>query len=476
MNLSRLLLPLLLAVLAGCAGTNQSNKSLTTNSSGRYIAKDTSRTVDLTNPPSDAWDRIRRGFAIPNLNTDLSQQWTDYYAAHPEAVQRMAERAGKYLYFIVDEINRRGLPTELALLPFVESAYNPTALSRSQASGLWQFVPATGTHFNLKQDWWHDERRDPIASTYAALDYLEKLFEMQGDWYLALASYNWGEGSVQRAMAKNDAAGLSTDYLSLNMPDETRNYVPKLQAIKNIIADPKRFALKLPPVGNTPYFATVQKNRDIDLEIAAKLAEMPLDEFKALNPSFNRPVIRGDHGPTLLVPADRVEIFNANLTNYKGDLSAWKVYHTRRGESYASIAKQFNLSESKLRETNDLGSRQKVAAGQSLLVPGDSSNGGGNGGVQLASLQAPIGALDSVSQNVKPAAASQGRAAATPAARVASAKPNVRTHKVRNGDTLFSLAKQYSTSVDALRALNNLKGSSLKVGSQLRVPGTNARG
>ena len=249
-----------MAVLAGCAGTKSpDSKNLTTNSQGRYIARDTSRTVDLTNPPADAWDRIRRGFAIPNLNTDLSQQWTDYYASHPEAVQRMAERAGKYLYFIVDEINRRGLPTELALLPFVESAYNPTALSRAQASGLWQFVPATGQHFNLKQDWWRDERRDPIASTNAALDYLEKLFEMQGDWYLALASYNWGEGSVQRAMAKNEAAGQPTDYLSLNMPDETRNYVPKLQAIKNIIADPQRYAVALPPVGNTPYFVTVQK-------------------------------------------------------------------------------------------------------------------------------------------------------------------------------------------------------------------------
>ena len=323
----------MLAVLAGCAGTkSHDSKNLTTNSQGRYIARDTSRTVDLTNPPSDAWDRIRRGFAIPNLNTELSQQWTDYYASHPESVQRMAERAGKYLYFIVDEINRRGLPTELALLPFVESAYNPTALSRAQASGLWQFVPATGQHFNLKQDWWRDERRDPIASTNAALDYLEKLFEMQGDWYLALASYNWGEGSVQRAMAKNEAAGQPTDYLSLSMPDETRNYVPKLQAIKNIIADPQRYAVALPPVGNTPYFVTVRKNSDIDLEIAAKLAEMPLDEFKALNPSFNRPVIRGDHAPTLLLPADRVEIFNANLTNYKGDLSAWKVYHSRRGD------------------------------------------------------------------------------------------------------------------------------------------------
>src|SRR5690606_33026882 len=166
MTLFRLLLPLFLTILAGCAGTpRQSQVQAVGTAKQPYVAKDTSRTVDLTSPPTDAWDRIRRGFAIPNLNTDLAQEWTDYYAAHPESVQRMAERAGKYLYFIVDEINRRGLPTELALLPFVESAYNPTALSRSQASGLWQFVPSTGTYFNLKQDWWRDERRDPIAST-----------------------------------------------------------------------------------------------------------------------------------------------------------------------------------------------------------------------------------------------------------------------------------------------------------------------
>ncbi|MDM9560403.1 MULTISPECIES: transglycosylase SLT domain-containing protein [Bordetella] len=455
MTLFRLLLPLFLAILAGCAGTpRQSQVQAVGTAKQPYVAKDTSRTVDLTSPPADAWDRIRRGFAIPNLNTDLAQEWTDYYAAHPESVQRMAERAGKYLYFIVDEINRRGLPTELALLPFVESAYNPTALSRSQASGLWQFVPSTGTYFNLKQDWWRDERRDPIASTYAALDYLEKLFEMQGDWYLALASYNWGEGSVQRAMAKNEAAGRPSDYLSLDMPEETRNYVPKLQAIKNIIANPRKYAVVLPPVENTPYFAMVRKDRDIDLEVAARLAEMPLEEFKALNPSFNRPLIRGEHQPTLLLPTDRVATFNANLQAYKGDLSSWKVYKPRRGESYAAIAQRFGVSEAELRQANDVPRRRKVATGGTLLVPG----GAQGGGVQLASLETPPGALE-----------------AAPVTR-SGRRPNVRTHKVRSGDTLFALARRYGTTVGALRALNNLKGNNLKVGSQLRIPGTGARG
>lgn len=475
MKLFRLIFPLLLVILAGCAGTSSKHDqaNLDVEQPGypdHYVATVTSRTVDLTHPANDAWDRIRRGFAIPNLNTPLSEQWTEYYASHPEAMQRMAERAGKYLYYITEEINRRGLPTELALLPFVESAYNPTALSRSQASGLWQFIPTTGEHFNLKQDWWRDERRDPIASTNAALDYLESLFEMQGDWYLALASYNWGEGAVQKAMAKNEAAGEPTDYLSLNLPEETRNYVPKLQAIKNIVANPEKYAVVLPPVSNTPYFATVQKNQDIDVELAARLAEMPLDDFKALNPSFNRPIILGQNAPTLILPADKVSIFNANIEAYKGALSSWKVYSARRGESYAAIAKRFGVTESTLRDVNDIPAHRKAAVAQNLLVPG-------KGAVQVASLDTPMDALEP--PTAKPATVNARTGSAT--ARVASVKvtghhPNVRQHKVQNGDTLFSLAKKYSTSVDALRALNNLKSSNLKVGSTLRVPGTSVRG
>ena len=189
---------LFLGVLAGCTALEQSD------STGAEI---NTRTVDLTVPPLDVWERIRRGYAVPNLNSPLVDKWTAYYAAHPQSLQRMADRSGKYLYYIVDEINRRGLPTELALLPFVESAYNPNAYSRARASGLWQFIPSTGTAFNLEQNYWRDQRRDPIASTNAALDYLEYLFEYQGDWFLAFASYNWGEGSVKRAISKNVAAG-----------------------------------------------------------------------------------------------------------------------------------------------------------------------------------------------------------------------------------------------------------------------------
>jgi len=376
MTLIRSLLLLLVVFLAGCAGIDrQADQGGDQDSSAVRIAQNTSRTIDLTHPPRDAWDRIRRGFAIPNLDNDLSRQWTEYYASHPEAVERMAQRAGKYLYFIVDEINRRGLPTELALLPFVESAYNPTAQSPAQASGLWQFVPATGEHFNLKQDWWRDERRDPIASTYAALDYLAELFEMQGDWYLALASYNWGENAVQRAMARNQAAGLATDYLALDMPEETRNYVPKLQAIKNIIANPRKYAVTLPPVENTPYFALVSEPSNMDVEVAARLAEMPVEEFKALNPSYKRPIINGRSSASLVLPKDKVEVFNHNFANYQGRLSNWRVYQPQRGEKVASVAKHLGISEYRLRQVNGLGPRAKVVSGQNLLVPATSDVG-----------------------------------------------------------------------------------------------------
>ncbi|AEC22113.1 membrane-bound lytic murein transglycosylase D [Pusillimonas sp. T7-7] len=460
MNCLRIFVLLIVAVLAGCATQNSQNPY----ASGKkhYTAEETSRTIDLTHPPRDMWDRIRRGFAIPNLDSELTEQWTSYYASHPESVLTMSRRAGKYLYYIVDELDRRGLPTELALLPFVESAYNPTALSRSKASGLWQFIPSTGRHYNLEQDWWRDQRRDPIASTNAALDYLAYLYDFQGDWYLALASYNWGEGSVKRAMAKNAKASLPADYISLRMPDETRNYVPKLQAIKNIIANPEKFGLTLPSVSNAPYFTTVKKTQDIDIQVAAQLAEMPLDEFKALNASFNRPVILAEHNPVLLLPTNRVDIFEANLEAYKGELSSWDTYKSKKGESYAAIAKRHGISLGTLRAVNGLSKKQSRAVAQTLLVPANHTRGG----IQLASLEVPES--PTTTQGKSPRNKSD--------VRVLRRGANVRTHTVKGGDTLFSLAKRYNTSVDELRKLNNLKGSILSKGKRLRVPGTSIRG
>lgn len=418
------------------------------------------KTVDLTVAPSDIWTRIRQGYSIPNIDTPLVKEWEDFYSARPDYLRRTAARAGKYLYYIVEEIDARGLPSELALLPFVESSYNPWALSRSQASGLWQFIPTTGQTYNLKQDWWRDERRDPIASTRAALDYFQYLFDFHGDWQLALASYNWGEGSVKRAIEKNQAQNLGTDYLSLDMPDETRNYLPKLQAIKNIIADPDKYGIALPEIDNQPYFVAVTKKRDLDVKTAAQLAEMPLEDFKALNPSYNQGVILGSHEPRLLLPADRIGIFEANLSTYDGALSSWHSYTLERGETLNTVARKTGSTIAMLRKANNLGPRASVTAGDTLMVPAP----GTRPEITLvANNERPVIVKAAITKQVKATPAK-----AAPAAQRAAS----RTHRVRRGDTLASIAHRYGTSVDLLCNVNQLKHTtSLAIGQTLQIPG-----
>ncbi|MFZ3126982.1 MAG: transglycosylase SLT domain-containing protein, partial [Rhodoferax sp.] len=276
------------------------------------------RTVTSLAPPVDLWDRIRRGYAMPDLDNDLVHDREQWYASRPDYILRMTERSKKYLFHIVEELEVRNMPTELALLPFIESAFNPQAVSGAKAAGMWQFMPATGKSFELKQNAFRDDRRDVLASTRAALDYLQKLHAMFGDWHLALAAYNWGEGSVGRAIAKNRRAGQPTGYPDLNMPMETRFYVPKLQAIKNIVSQPEAFNSTLPLIENHPYFQSVTIRRDIDVSLAARLAEVPLNDFKALNPSINRPVIMAAGTPQILLPWDNAEIFQSNLEAYSG--------------------------------------------------------------------------------------------------------------------------------------------------------------
>jgi membrane-bound lytic murein transglycosylase D len=325
--------------------------------------------IDRTAPIDDVWQRIRFGFAMRDLDGPLVQEKTRYYAARPEYLQRIFDRSRLYLFHIVEEIEKRGLPTELALLPMVESAFNPMAYSRAHASGLWQFIPGTGRRFELEQNWWYDARRDIVESTNAALDYLTKIYEMHGDWHLALASYNWGEGAVGRAIGKNRAAGLPTDYASLVMPEETRHYIPKLQALKNIIANPEPFGIDIGPIPNQPYFATVTKLRDIDVQLAARLAEMPVAEFMALNPGFSRPVIRASLTPRIVLPADKVDVFHENLSALgEKSLVSWKSYHPRQGETFESIATKHRLSVGQLKEVNGIAPRTK-AVPRLLVVP-----------------------------------------------------------------------------------------------------------
>ena len=328
-----------------------------------------SRNVAAIAPPADLWERIRRGYGMNDLENDLVRDREQWYSSRPDYIFRMTERSKKYLFHIVEELEVRNMPTELALLPFIESAFNPQAVSSAKAAGMWQFMPATGKYFELKQNTFRDDRRDVLASTRAALDYLQKLYRMFGDWHLALAAYNWGEGSVSRAIAKNSKAGLPTSYNDLNMPMETRFYVPKLQAVKNIVSNPGKYSSKLPLIENHPYFQSVTIRRDIDVALAAKLAEVGLDDFKALNPSLNRPVILAAGTPQILLPWDNAEVFQSNLESYSGRLASWTAWVVPTTMRPAEVAKKVGMSEADLRSMNNIPPRVVVRAGSTLLVP-----------------------------------------------------------------------------------------------------------
>ena len=321
---------------------------------------------------ADVWGRIRTGYAIPDMNNALVTKHVNYYSSRPESLARISDRASRYMFHVVQELEKRNMPTELALLPIIESAFNPQANSSAAAVGLWQFMPGTGRDYNLKQNAFKDERRGVLASTDAALSYLQKLYTMFGDWPLALAAYNWGEGNVQKAIKKNQERGLPTDFESLSdlMPAETRNYVPKLQAVKNIIANPAQYNVALPVIDNTPYFTAIDKTGDIDLTLAAQLAELPLEEFKALNPQFNRPVITGGEKTKILLPKQNAEKFHLNLAQWGRALSSWTT-HTITGarESITSLASRFNTTPEVIRQANNIPARTALAAGSTILVP-----------------------------------------------------------------------------------------------------------
>jgi len=435
------------ARVVGVAGT-AAPAVLATASTGSEDVGDGLRaipTIDLTAVPPDLWDRIRTGFSMPNLSNPLVQDRQIWYASQPSYVKRMVERSKRYLYYIVEELEKRGMPTELALLPMVESAFNPMAYSRSHASGLWQFIPSTGKSYKLQQNSWYDGRRDVVASTSAALDYLQFLYEMHGDWHLALASYNWGENAVARAIEKNKAKGLPTDYSSLSMPTETRYYVPKLQALKNIIANPHSFGVDLEPVPNTPYFVTVEKTRDMDVRLAAKLADMPLTEFLALNPGHNRPVIVASGTPALVLPADRAQIFLANLESHGEPLVSWSRYTLKPGDKLDHIAAMNGMSLARLKEVNGIGRHAKVGPGYQLMLP--------RKGASLDPLPAMF------RQPTLPEASSTTRRL---------------SYTVQRGDTLPRIAERYKVSADDLRRWNSIgrlaAGQRLVIETRLAIP------
>lgn len=416
------------------------------------IARDTGGPINVDNesidwalaPQSqDIWVRIRRGFAMPDLEGTLVEDRTQWYAARPDYMERMIARSSKYLYHIVAELERRNMPTELALLPFVESAFNPEAVSSAKAAGMWQFIPSTGKSYNLKQNLFRDERRDVLASTEAALDYLSRLYDMFGDWHLALAAYNWGEGAVSRAIARNEARGLPTDYASLSMPNETRYYVPKLQAVKNIITNPELYGVTLPSIPDHPYFVTVTTSRDIDVSLAAKLANMPLEEFRALNPSFNKPVILGASNPQILLPYDNAERFQYNMNTYRGGLSSWTAVTVDGRERVEALAARLNVDPDTLREVNRIPRGMRLKPGSTVMIP--------RSGRHNEDISATI--AENAALLIEPDV------------------PEARRLVVKAGkrDTVSSIARRYGVSVSQVRRWNRLSGSKLVAGQTLVV-------
>lgn len=377
---------------------------------------------------NDLWARIRGGFAMRDLDSPLIARHEKWYASRPDYVARMTERARRYLYYIVGEVERRGMPSEIALLPMIESAFNPGAYSTSRASGIWQFIPSTGKNFGMQQNWWYDGRRDVVSATNGALDYLQKLHDMFGDWELALAAYNWGEGAVQRAQARNRKRGLPVNYTSLRMPDETRNYVPKLMAVKNIVANPASFGLVLQDIPNEPYFAAVSTAKHIDVKLAAQLADVSLEEFQALNPAHNRPVILEDNSDLILLPMDKVETFRANLEAYDKPLVSWQAYQPKKGERLDKLAPRFGLSVEKLKSVNGLSGRAKLTTGQTLLVPVNGEEEEVESEFEAFNMHLSPTAGDRTTRTVR--------------------------HTVRKGETLASIARRYGVSVASLKSRN----------------------
>lgn len=393
----------------------------------------------LSPPTADLWDRIVRGYAIPDIHGPLVEKWEQWYGERPDYVARMVERSRRYLYHVVTEVEARGMPSEIALLPMVESAFNPNALSVSRASGIWQFMPQTGKTFGLEQNWWFDSRRDVIAATSSALDYLQKLNAEFNDWELSLAAYNWGEGNVRRAVERNRARGLPVDFESLtSVADETRNYMPKLQAVKNIIADPQKYGLVLADVPDAPYFTVVRTTVRMDVKRAAELAELPLDEFVALNPQHNRPVISGADDYAILLPIDKAEIFAAKLNLINQPLVSWQAHRMKAGETLSQIAIRYGMSIETLRSVNGIGARETVPTGYALLVP--------------------------MQQPTEDAAASLDHA-------VFTTVPAGRTffYTVRRGDTLTAIGGRYGVTMQDLRRWNRLSGDTVRIGRKLRV-------
>lgn len=434
------------AAIAGCAGNKQ-----TPQVGIRVPANEQPVVSRGLSRPGSLWDRVRRGFAMPDLYNQTVSDKEAYYAGRTNYMQRMGDRSNKYLYFVVEELERRRMPTELALLPFVESAFNPLAVSSAKAAGMWQFIPSTGRHYSLQQNVFRDERRDVVRSTRAALDYLQRLYTMFGDWHLALAAYNWGEGNVQRAIARNQAAGLGTKYEDLRMPNETREYVPKLQALKNIVRNPATFNANLPDVPNHPYFEKVAISRDMDVELAAQLAGISIQDFKALNPAMNKPLVIASVTPHILLPWESAPVFKRNL-QAMGDkpLASWTVWVPSEAVTLAQAAERTGATVDELRKVNNISPNVRIRAGSPILVPRHK------------------GHAKEIPQHIANSSISLVPEIAARTSSVQRVVLKQRTIKAGKGDTVAKIAARYNLSPATVAKWNRVKpGQKLPAGKNI---------
>jgi len=461
------------ASLAGCATTGDYSSLPPSATHPRDTAPAAATTVIVPAPHlpgaeklapadfADLLDRIRVGYGLPQAQHYAVEREVEWYRSRPDFLDRTFRRGARYLHHIVTEIERRDMPLELALLPVVESAFNPVAYSRSRASGLWQFIPSTGKHYGLEQNWWIDERRDVLRATDAALTYLQYLHDyFNGDWYLAIAAYNGGEGAVSRAVRRNAEAGRPTDFFSLDLKAETRDYVPKLLAISRIVADPAAYGLRFEPIPNQPYFGIIDPGKQVHLGEAADLAGISRDDMFALNPAFNRMTTPPNGPHRLLLPVERVEPFRAALLSEDATqrLAAAAVapppdtrHRVRRGENLTSISRRYDVPVDTLRQANNLHG-STIHPGETLIIPGVP---------ETAAAAAAVGTVAEARPDI---------AAQLPERQRASAKPRVYT--VKRGDTLWGVARKHGVTVPALASANGLSAQSqLTAGVRLEIPG-----
>ena len=394
----------------------------------------------------NVWDRIRHGFELEHPDNKRIKQHLAWFKKHPEYLSRVSERGELYLHHIVQEVENNGLPMEVALLPIIESAFDPFAYSPSRASGMWQFMPRTGKSFGLKQTWWYDGRRDVVASTQAALVYLQQLRKrFDGDWLLALAAYNSGGGTVNRAIRKNREKGLSTDFWSLSLPKETRDYVPKLIALSRLIEEPGRYGIKLSDISNEPYFTSVEVGGQIDLAQAALLAELGMEELYALNPGFNRWATDPEGPHSLLIPTDKAEHFRSRLSKLPPNQRIkWQRHKIKAGETLSHIAQQHKVSVATLKSINKL-RNNNIREGKTLLVP-----------------QAQAGSSHYASSTDQRLAKKQNSGRRSGKKRV--------DHTVSSGDNLWSLGRTYGVRPSSIARWNNMvEKDTLRIGQNLVI-------